>query len=70
MNEQIQAMLDRLGKEGGIIMSSHECSNLEIAQAQAGGNFYVDDDMYGFVYVPHSLQQIIDISTSKSYKDE
>ena len=28
MNEQIQAMLDRLGKEGGIIMSSHECSNL------------------------------------------
>ena len=66
MNKQIQAMLDRLGKEGGIIVSSHECSNLEIAQAQANNNFYVDDDMYGFVYVPHTIQQIIDISKMKS----
>jgi hypothetical protein len=42
-------LLDQLLKEGGCIITSDQCSELEIADAQACGRMYVRDDGIGFV---------------------
>lgn len=42
-------LLDRLVSRGGAIVSSNDCSQLEIADAQARGDFYVDENGLGYV---------------------
>ena len=47
-----QVLLQRLVEDGGAIVGSRECSELEIACAQADGRMYVDDDGLGYVLRP------------------
>jgi hypothetical protein len=42
-------LIDQLVTEGGAIVSSGECSEMEIADAQATGRFSVREDGMGFV---------------------
>ena len=42
-------LIDQLVTQGGAIVSSGECSEMEIANAQATGRFSVRDDGMGFV---------------------
>lgn len=41
--------LDVLASQGGAIVSSNECSEMEIADAAARGDFYVNEDSLGFI---------------------
>lgn len=43
------AFLARLATQGGVIVSSSECSEMEIADARARDDFYVDADGLGYV---------------------
>jgi hypothetical protein len=52
METSIDTLLDLLIANGGSIVSSNDCSVLEISLAQACGRFCVDDDGMGFVYRP------------------
>lgn len=45
----IQEMLDRMALNGGCIVSSADCDVIEISDARARGNMYVDH--YGFGYI-------------------
>lgn len=45
----MQALLDKLAKEGGCIVSTADCSELEVAEAKTRGDFYVDDNQCGYV---------------------
>lgn len=45
----IDQLIDQLVTEGGAIVSSGECSEMEIADAQATGRFSVREDGTGFV---------------------
>ena len=47
----MKELLEKL-KFGGKIVSSASCSELDIAQARVCNNFWVDEDNFGFVYVP------------------
>ena len=42
-------LINQLVTEGGAIVSSGECSEMEISNAQATGRFAVRDDGMGFV---------------------
>lgn len=42
-------ILARLVENGGAIVSSGDCSELEIADARVRGDFYVDDAGLGYV---------------------
>jgi hypothetical protein len=42
-------MLARLVERGSAIVSSGSCSEMEIADARARGDFYVDANGYGYV---------------------
>ena len=42
-------LIDQLVTEGGAIVSSGECSEMEIANAKATGRFSVREDGMGFV---------------------
>lgn len=42
-------LIDQLVTEGGAIVSSGDCSEMEIANAQATGRFSVREDGMGFV---------------------
>lgn len=42
-------ILAQLVTEGGAIVSSNDCSTMEIADAQACGRFAVDDEGLGYV---------------------
>ena len=42
-------LLGQLITDGGAIVSSNECSEMEIANAQATGRFAVDAESYGYV---------------------
>lgn len=42
-------LIDQLVTDGGAIVSSGDCSEIEIANAQATGRFSVRDDGMGFV---------------------
>lgn len=44
-----EELLDRLAAEGGCVVSSGSCSRIEIADAQARGDFYVDPNGLGYV---------------------
>jgi hypothetical protein len=47
--ETADQLLTRLVTQGGAIVSSSECSPMEIADARARGDFYVDADGLGYV---------------------
>lgn len=42
-------LIDQLAREGGALVSSNDCSEMEIADAQATGRFSVTDAGLGFV---------------------
>ena len=42
-------LLGQLITDGGAIVSSNECSEMEIANAQATGRFAVDAECFGYV---------------------
>jgi len=42
-------LLNKLVRDGGAIVSSGECSEMEISDARARGDFYVDDNSMGYV---------------------
>lgn len=44
----------KLRSAGGCIVSSGDCSAMEIADAQARGDFIVDDEGFGYVLRPHA----------------
>jgi hypothetical protein len=37
-------------EQGGMIVSSSECTEVEIREARAYGRFFVNEKGYGFVY--------------------
>lgn len=45
----INQLIDQLVTDGGAIVSSGDCSEIEIANAKATGRFTVRDDGMGFV---------------------
>lgn len=45
----INQLIDQLVTDGGAIVSSGDCSEIEIANAKATGRFSVRDDGMGFV---------------------
>lgn len=47
--------LFELLKIGGKIVSSAKCSPLEIANAQATNRMYVDQNGFGYIYIPESI---------------
>jgi hypothetical protein len=49
LEEQALAFLYKLAEGGGAIVSSNNCSEMEIANAQACGRFFVDPDGLGYV---------------------
>jgi len=42
-------LIGQLAHDGGAIVSSNDCSEMEIASAQADGRFAVDAECYGYV---------------------
>lgn len=42
-------LIQQLVNEGGAIVSSNDCSEMEIAFAQSEGRFAADDEGFGFV---------------------
>lgn len=52
MNRPINELLDALIEKGGSIVSSNDCSIVEIVQAQACNRFFVREDYLGFVLRP------------------
>lgn len=54
----IRQLVDKLATEGGCLVSSADCSQMEIANAQARGDFSVDENGLGFVRrLPEWLQK-------------
>jgi len=49
----IKELLEKL-KFGGKIVSTGGCNISEIAQARADGRMYVDEDGFGFIYMPNN----------------
>lgn len=49
MRDQLDLLIAKLAKEGGCIVSSADCGEIEIANAQARGDFYVDEQHHGYV---------------------
>ena len=48
-NMTTNQIIQQLVSEGGAIVSSDACSEMEIADAQATGRFAVDDECFGYV---------------------
>lgn len=48
-----EKLLEKLSREGGVIVSSNDVSTTGIAIAQACGRFYVNKDNMGFVHLPN-----------------
>lgn len=48
----MENLFEKLKMEGGKIISSNDCTPLEISEARACGRMYVDDDGFGFIYFP------------------
>ena len=53
----INQLFDKLKSNGGCIVSSGDCSTMEIADAQARGDFTADDGGFGYVLRPHAWLQ-------------
>lgn len=49
-DENRKKLFNKLVTYGGAIVSSNECSSLEISEARSGDRFFVDGDGYGFVW--------------------
>jgi len=49
MINQTSKLIAQLAKEGGAIVSTGDCSEIEIANARATGRFAVDNCGYGYV---------------------
>jgi|APSaa5957512535_1039671.scaffolds.fasta_scaffold64314_2 hypothetical protein len=49
MMKSREEMFNKLASEGGAIVSSGRCSEMEIANARARGDFFVDKDGLGYV---------------------
>lgn len=47
--ENADALLKRIVDYGGAVVSSGECTEMEIANARARGDFYVDANGLGYV---------------------
>lgn len=45
----MKQLTDKLASEGGCIVSTADCSELEIANARGRGDFYADENGYGYV---------------------
>lgn len=45
----MKKLFDKLASEGGCIVSSNECTEMEIADANIRGDFFVDDEGLGYV---------------------
>lgn len=50
-------LLEKLKKNGGCIVSTNDCSTMEIADARVRGDFYVDENGFGFVLRLHTWLQ-------------
>jgi hypothetical protein len=50
-------LLDKLKSIGGSIVCSSSCSQLELALASESGRFFVDEEGYGFVYRPPTIDK-------------
>ena len=48
-----EKLLEKLSREGGVIVSSNDVSTPGIAIARACGRFYVNKDNMGFVHLPN-----------------
>ncbi len=54
----MKELLEKLAKEGGCIVSSADCSMIEISNAQARGDMFVDESGLGYVRrLPEWLQK-------------
>ena len=54
----IEALLEKLGREGGCLVASADCDRIEIAEANARGDMYVDPNGLGYVRrIPEWLQR-------------
>jgi hypothetical protein len=42
-------LINQLSRDGGALVSSNDCSEIELADAKSTGRFAVDDDGFGFV---------------------
>ena len=49
MIKSADELLARLVEKGGAIVSSNDCSEMEIADARVRGDFYVDANSLGYV---------------------
>jgi hypothetical protein len=45
-------MREKIGLEGGSIVSSNDCSSYEISTARSCGRMYVDERHYGYIWRP------------------
>lgn len=57
MNNEQAKLFESLKRNGGCIVSTNDCGHMEIADAQARGDFAVDEDGFGFVLRPHAWLQ-------------
>jgi len=46
----MERFLEKLAAKGGAIVSSNECSEIEIADARLTDRFFVDANEYGYVW--------------------
>lgn len=53
----IEQLVQSLKNDGGCIVSTNDCGAMEIADAQARGDFAVDENGFGFVHRPHAWLQ-------------
>lgn len=51
----MEHLLDKLAKEGGMIVCTSSLSQLAIAEARACGRMHVDSNSLGYVYLPPSI---------------
>jgi hypothetical protein len=52
MNTDIKTLLNLLAAHGGTIESTASLSVEDIYQAEASGRMYVDENSFGFVWIP------------------
>lgn len=50
----MQKLLNLLAEKSGFIMSSNDCSVLEIANARANDTMFVDENGFGFIWFPYN----------------
>jgi hypothetical protein len=67
----VKEIFDKLATEGGYLVSSANCSPLEIAEAKVRGDFWVMDDHLGYVRRPPKIKLLVyRTRTSAGWVDE